>query len=297
MPSRPFELRLETPRLPALCTALVALALSLGGGPAQASHTTTTSTSTSTSSSTTPCSQRMRLAWTMPLKDADIGKSASSVLTRSEFKAAIKLRDPQGRVAIGRVPGGGAAIQMNIPKGENKLASIMWAPFGSTGVGHACLRLEVYVPGDFNWGSSGAKLGFGLWGGSIYDQSGGTLPRDQQGWSVRNVHNYKSGLKLYSYHLNRSSSYGVSSSPGMVIPRDRRVPVDIEVKMNTVGKADGFTKLWVNGKYASGLSNLVFRTSTGWAIRGIKFSDMWSSGTPSPKAQKLWYANYRLYTP
>jgi hypothetical protein len=286
--SRPLRPAL---RPPVACAALVALGLSLAWSPAQASHTT------STSSSTTPCSQRMRHVWTLPLKDSDIGKSAASVLTRSEFKPAIKLRDPQGRVAIGRIPGGGAAIQMNIPKGENKLSSIMWASFGSTGVNHACLRVEVYVASDFNWGSSGAKLGFGLWGGSIYDQSGGTLPKDQKGWSVRNVHNYKSGLKLYSYHLNRSSAHGVSSSPGMVIPRGRRVPVDIEVRMNTVGKADGFTKLWVDGKYASGLSNLVFRTSTSWAIRGIKFSDMWSSSTPSPKAQKLWYANYRLYTP
>jgi hypothetical protein len=289
------------------CAAVLVLGLSLCGGAAQANHqkktsSTSSSSTKASSSSLAPCSKRYRLAWAMPLKSSDVGKSPSSVFSRPEFRSSIAVRDPQKRMAIGKAPGGAPAIQMNVRKGENKLTAMMWNEFGSVGVDVACLHVDLYLETGFDWGTSGVKLGFGQWGGTIFKQAGGTDADHQDGWSVRNVHTYKYGVRIYSYHLNRPGSFGVQSPSPAVIPKGRWVPIDLEVKMNTVGKTDGYSKLWVDGKLAGTLNNLVYRKSRTWAIRGIKFSDMWGGNTNdprnfSPKAQKMWYANYRLYTP
>lgn len=260
--------------------------------------------------SSTPCSSRYSLAWEMPLKSSDVGRPVTEVLKRSEFSTVRNLFGDRSRVAIGQAPDGTTSLQMNIPKGENRTSTFFLDPLGRTGANAACLSLRIFFQDGFEWakGGGGTKLGFGLWGGDeASDLSGGTRPDKQHGWSVRNV-NSSYGFRLYSYHLNRPGAFGQQGGAGLARwgSSDWRPgqwqDVDLEVVMNDVGSDNGYAQLWLNGKHRQTMNKLRFRNKSDWAIRGLYFSDIWGGDTSdpkhfSPKAQNMWYANYKLYTP
>jgi hypothetical protein len=259
--------------------------------------------------SSTPCSSRYSLAWEMPLRSSDVGRPVTEVLKRSEFSTVRNLFGDRSRVAIGRAPDGTVAVQMNIPKGENRTSTFFLDPLGRKGVEAACLSLRIFFENGFEWatGGGGTKLGFGLWGGDAASKlSGGTRPSDQLGWSVRNV-NSSYGFRLYSYHLNRPGAHGQQGGSGLARwgSSDWRPgqwhDVDLEVVMNDVGRNNGYAQLWLNGKHRQNMTNLRFRNNSDWAVRGLYFSDIWGGKTSdpdfwSPKAQKMWYADYKIYT-
>lgn len=279
-------------------TGLVAILLVAGASEAQAQSTP----------SSTPCSTRHKLAWEMPLRSSDVGRPVTEVLSRAEFSTVRNLFGDRDRVAIGRAPDGTVALQMNIPKGENRTSTFFLGPFGRKGVDVACLSLRIFLENGFEWakGGGGTKLGFGLWGGDEASElSGGTPPSQQHGFSVRNV-NSSYGFRLYSYHLNRPGDFGQQGGAGLARwgssdwRPGRWVNVDLEVAMNDLGRNNGYAQLWLNGKYRQTMTGLVFRNKSDWAIRGIHFSDIWGGNTSdpkhfSPKNQRMWYADYKLY--
>jgi hypothetical protein len=227
-------------------------------------------------------------------------------LRRSEFSTVSTLS--LSRTAIGRAPDGTVGLQMNIPKGQNASNTFFVSPLGSRGVDAACLSLRVFLPNGFEWPAQpgGTKMGWGLWGGDEAKLvGGGTPPNQQLGWSVRNVNN-QYGFRLYSYNLNRPNRFGQYSKYGAAWMSSawrtgRWHKIEMEVVMNTPGRANGYAQLWLDGKDRRTMTNLVFRNNTSWAIRGLMFNDMWGGNTAdpvnfSPKSQRMWYANYKLYT-
>jgi hypothetical protein len=207
------------------------------------------------------------------------------------------------RTALGKAPDGRPSIQMNIPYGINQNNQFWNSPFGSRGVDRAVVSVDIYLMAGFDWGRGGGKLAFGLWGGEG-DVSGGVSRRAQRGFSVRNVRGNDRdgwGLKLYSYHLNRPTDWGqVSSQRSGVLPKGRWFNVQLEVGLNSGSSANGYTRLRLNGSQVAYMSGLQFRRSNNIGIRGLLWNDMWG-GTEedrvnwSPKSQKMWYSNYKLY--
>lgn len=256
--------------------------------------------------SSSACSSRYQTAWEMPLRDSDIGRKLEDVLQRSEFGLA-RINSIR-RTSIARGPGGRVALQMNIPKGENRSSTFFLAPLGKPGPDAACLSLQVYLENGFEWPRSGAgtKMGWGLWGGEdVSTLSGGTRPSQQGGWSVRNV-NTDWGFRLYSYHLNRSGQFGQQGTPVARFNSSdwgtgRWHKIEVEIVLNDPGKNNGYAQIWLDGENRQTMTGLRFRNSRDWGIRGLMFNDMWGGTTSnpkqfSPKRQKMWYANYTLYT-
>jgi hypothetical protein len=210
-------------------------------------------------------------------------------------------------MSIGRAPDGTVGLQMNIPKGQNAANAFYLDPLGNRGVDAACLSVRIFLQNDFEWTrqGGGTKMAWGLWGGEPRSLGGGTYPSDQKGWSVRNVNSIW-GFGLYSYNLNRSSKHGQygervdrwgSSNWGP----GRWHTIEMEVVLNDPGRANGYAQVWLNGKSRRTMTNLVFRNNTNWAIRGLMAQDMWGGNTAdpvnfSPKNQKMWYADYKIYT-
>lgn len=279
-----------------ITTALVAAgmvaALLLGGaGDAQAQ-------------SSTPCSSRYKLAWELPLRASDVGQKLSNVLNRSEFSTVTK--NSLSGISIARAPDGTVALQSDIERGKaskNHNNLFYLSSLGSRGVEAACMTVRLFMQSGFEWPTDGGtKMGWGLWGGDRTTYvGGGATPGNQTGWSVRNV-NSQWGYRLYSYHLNRSQNgthgeYSRDWSPRWGTSEwnaGRWHTVELEVVMNTPGRSDGYTQHWLNGKRVGAMTNLQFRRNTNWAIRGLMFHEMWQA--TSPKAQKMWYANFKFYT-
>lgn len=259
--------------------------------------------------SSTPCSSRYQLAWEMPLRSSDVGQAPVNVMQRSEFSTTRNVSGDRSRIAIGRAPDGTVALQMNVRKGENRSVDFFLSPLGNKGVDAACLSFRVFMEPGFQWPTAsggGMKMGWGLWGGgSASKVSGGTPPNEQLGWSVRNV-NTLYGFRHYSYHLNRSSRFGHQGTPlarweSSAWRSGRWHTIELEVVMNAPGQSNGYLQLWLDGGNRKTLTNLEFRRNSDWAIRGLMFSDIWGGTTSdpknwSPKAQKMWYADYKLYT-
>lgn len=259
------------------------------------------------------CAGNWPLRWEMPLKSSHVGKSISEVFNQSGFFRAGSLRNSDNRLSFANAPGGGTAIRMNVRKGENKIVSFQLSPLGKPGAEKACLTLDVYLSSNFDWATAGTKLGFGLWGGeTTSDNSGGIPPQLQEGWSLRNVNNYR-GVRAYSYHLNRSGStgsaskcdpykclYGQTFGSHVPLRAGQWNKVEMEVQMNIIGSTNGSLKMWVNGTQVASKTGLQWRKKSSWAIQGLKFTDMWGGNTSdtknfSPKAQEIFYKNYRLY--
>jgi len=246
------------------------------------------------------CAGKYPLRWSMPLDSGDVGKSMSAVLKQSGFGGTGHLRNNDNRLSFANVPGGGVGIRMSVPKGENKIVSFHMSSLGNPGADKACLTLEVYLSGGFDFATAGTKLGWGLWGGdSESKSSGGVAASGQTGWSVRNVTNGE-GSRAYSYHLNRKGNFGEQIGSRAKLKAGAWNKVEVEVTMNTIGASNGTLRVWINGSQTASASNLQWRKKGSWAIRGLKFTDMWGGVTSdkknfSPKAQEIFYKNYKIY--
>jgi len=73
------------------------------------------------------------------------------------------------------------------------------------------------------------------------------------------------------------------------------VPVEAHVKLNTPGKSDGESQLWIDGRLEAERKNLNFRGSyTQHGINAVFLESYWNRG--SPKTQGRWYDNFVVST-
>lgn len=260
-----------------------------------------------------PCAQGLDAHWSLPLTENHIGKKAKDVFASPEFGMIDSFLDDDDRMTIDTAPDGKPALRMNIPIGEVERLGITLEAFEGDGIQHACLALKVYLAPDFDFATASTKLGWGLWGGRGTNDSGGVPPELQKGWTVRNATNGPWGSKIYSYHLNRNNTrydisrcdpygcmYGKTTPGSGSLPSGRWFDVNLEVRTNDIGQSNGYSKLWIDGTFASELTGLIFRDeSRNWMVRGLQISDMWGGDTSapqnfSPRYQYAWYNDYRI---
>jgi len=181
---------------------------------------------------------------------------------------------------------------------------------------------------DTGYRAGAGRWPFGMWiGGRPFDPAdtrngigGGVRPAEQTGISVRlNRIGRGTGqdapFTLYIYNLNRVTPecqatsvcsticdnstpwqcFGYSTPQSvMVTPRGRWVTVESELRQNDPGTVNGVAALWVNGRAMQRVHGLDLGRDRNWFIRGFYGYEMWHC-QESPKAQKYWFRNLKLY--
>lgn len=235
---------------------------------------------------------------------------------------------------IARAPDGRIALQYNIPRGTvpNEETRSRHFAAGKQEVGYA---IDLWVPTDFEFPRScssastatGASPGQGRWpiglwiGGEPYSIAGGTSLANQTGISVRlnrdgGSDGQQGAFSSYVYNLNCSrpgctssntcsvnckdpgnrsaGCYGWGGTKSGALPRGRWVTVELHVRMNGSAGDDGHVAAWLDGKLIQEHSGFDFGRARGWSVRGIYTYNMWHC-QGSPKAQRYWLSNLRLY--
>jgi len=75
----------------------------------------------------------------------------------------------------------------------------------------------------------------------------------------------------YVYHIDQRSQYGSEWDwgEGGRFELDRLYCVEQHVKMNTIGKADGILRAWVNGKQVFERADIRFRSAPELKVKGV----------------------------
>ncbi len=171
----------------------------------------------------------------------------------------------------------GRAMRVSIAKGSTDPATMTRALRPVAGQGmklkpsgfsadRARLSFKVRLPADFK-PALGGKLGPGLCGGAC--NGGGRIPDGVDGWSTRVGFDERANGSLYAY-LPGSVKWGTSIGK-FSLARGDWTSVVQEVKLNAAGRADGYIKVWADGKLVVDRQGLVFRSSQALRIDGIYF--------------------------
>ncbi len=128
---------------------------------------------------------------------------------------------------------------------------------------HAFFRYRLRIK---NWSTTMAGKLPGLAG--TYGRAGWGGRNDQsgtKGWSSRGfMDKVSAGNNLlpigqYIYHMD-AGAWGDVSRAELPLPQDRWVWIEQEVKLNSVGKADGLVRTWIDGYLMQERRNLRFRS-------------------------------------
>lgn len=252
----------------------------------------------------------VREVWRADPGPADLGKSGAEFFAE---RWGTGVRGDAQALRVAPAPDGLPAVERRVRAGTVEGFVIWGDQLGRPGAQAARATVEVWWEEGFRYPPefTGGKLGLGLWGGEITEA--GTPARSQPGWYdvlmlYGRPHNpVGAGLGLYSYHLNRREpeSGGAQYGQGMIgeeiaIPTGRWVRVEHEIILDRPGRADGMTRLAVDGRTVIEREGIVFRRDFTWGIRGIHLLDMWG-GRPedprnqSPREQRIWYRDWRLW--
>jgi hypothetical protein len=225
------------------------------------------------------------------------------------------------RVHYANAPDGSPAVQFTaMAKQPNEIAQFM-SPLPGFKVEAARATVDMYLEKGYEYNPrGGGKFALGLWGGEKGCLSGGCPPGRQTGFSVRLTHGMGSKQTypaIYSYNLNRSdetddSVYGQkgalldASGERMRIPTGVWVTYVMDLVLNTPGRSDGWVQIdmSIDGKMVATrtMTDLVFRESPDWFIRGPILTEMWGgdinrSANFPPKTQRSWYRRFEVLVP
>lgn len=194
----------------------------------------------------------------------------------------LRVRYPQGSINFGSAkdghPIGGAAFYVPYFRGKS-----------------ACLQYRVRFEDGFAF-RKGGKLP-GLYEGAA--PSGGEEVTGDDGWSVRLMWRKDGEGELYEYIANKKGKYGASIGRGLYsFPRGRWVTIDLEVKANDPGQANGIARLWIDGRPVIEQNDIVYNASAAIRDGGLMFSTFFGGSDKSwasPKDQHIDFADFRFY--
>ena len=146
-----------------------------------------------------------------------------------------------------------------------------------TPVDHLFLRYRLRFAERFDF-VKGGKLP-GLYGGRMI--SGGHIPNGTDGFSTRFMWRTGGAGEVYAY-LPSSVTWGTSLGRGSFrFQPGRWTCLEQEVGLNTPGRADGFVRVWLDGRPVFAQQGLVFRTVAALRIDGVFFSTFFGGGDAS----------------
>lgn len=197
----------------------------------------------------------------------------------------------------------GNVLRVFIPKGSIDPATMRQRglPQGGTGFKSllpgtyevARLSYKVRFPSDFAQGRGG-KLP-GLCGGKC--NGGGTIPNGEDGYSARYMWTGNFAASVYAY-LPTSVTYGTPvGSRQIPLRRGEWVHLVQEVKLNSIGAADGYIKVWSDGQLVVDQQDMTFRTSDQLKTDRIYFDVFYGGNDDSwaaPKDTTIEFAEFAV---
>lgn len=199
----------------------------------------------------------------------------------------------------------GQVFKVFVPKGSIDPATQRkrGLPYGGTGfkatvapqgLERAVLRYKVRFPPDFAPGRGG-KLP-GLCGGAC--NGGGSIPNGKDGFSTRYM--WLTGLRAIVYtYIPSSVKFGTPIGANKIfLSRGEWIQLEQEVKLNTVGFADGHIKVWVDGRLAMEQGGLEFRHIPTLKINRLYFDVFYGGGDDTwaaPKDTSVEFAEFSVY--
>ena len=163
---------------------------------------------------------------------------------------------------------------------------------------HACLSYEVRFPAGFDF-VRGGKLP-GLYGGGA--PSGGAAVDDDSGFSVRLMWRQDGAGEAYAYTIGkRNARYGDSIGRGSWhFAPGQWQHVELEIDVNTPGRADGALRVWVDDRLAVERRDVTYRGHASTGVDGMMFSTFFGGHDPSwatPREQRVEFRRFELRAP
>ena len=197
----------------------------------------------------------------------------------------------QGRAAIVAADSGhGHALRLTYPKGcvgpNDPTACAAQARVVLSEGSHDTLWLQyrILFEPDFQF-VKGGKLP-GLCGSQC--NTGGHIPKGDDGWSARNMWRAEGKVVQYLYYAGQPGTYGVDVSydynknkPALEFLREVWHTITEQVLLNTPGKANGRVRSWYDGQLAADSSGYMFRTQDSMHINQFYLSTFFGGNDAS----------------
>jgi hypothetical protein len=197
-------------------------------------------------------------------------------------------------------------------------------PFSKLPADHVVLNYEVFFPQDFKWVKGGKLPGVSIGAGDI-DASGGDWKEDggsfrvmfrEEGQAIAYVYlplqickkgtkKQRDGtLEVQGREFKKAAVGTAGKHAGLDLWFKHGEPLQlkkgawnticVEVRLNTVGKANGFLGLTVNGQKRT-LDSVVYRTDSDVHVNWVLFASFFGGSTDdweAKKQEKILYRNF-----
>ena len=181
----------------------------------------------------------------------------------------------------------GAALRVRIRRGTRQALNHqfrMAALNGGVEPEEAYFRYHLRLGSDWNPLVDGGKLpGFA----GTYGRAGWGMRKSDgtNGWSARGAFfqirpeqksQLQRGIGTYAYTAGTDDQsgevWGWNRGPTGVLPKNRWVAIEQQVRMNTVGRDDGVLRVWIDGQLAFERTNIRWRTVPDLKVEAVWFN-------------------------
>ncbi|MBI2895679.1 MAG: hypothetical protein HYY06_19130, partial [Deltaproteobacteria bacterium] len=178
-----------------------------------------------------------------------------------------------------------------------------YAPFTGAGEGvdEIYMRLYIFLEDGYSLGTCNQLKLFAIKGGASIDQTyggAGVVPTGYDKMAVVLAIDNDWALHFYTYHMDQASVWGdyqyLSTAGQAYLEAGRWVELEVGVKLNTPGQADGVIRGWVDGVLRGEVRGLRFRLVNDVKIRRLDIEQYWGGGGPentSPVNQSAFIDN------
>lgn len=143
----------------------------------------------------------------------------------------------------------------------------------------------------------GGKLPGLTSGGNKY--TGGTHPKNGEGWSARYMWREKGAMIVYFYHMDNEHEWGDIVEMDTVFDRNKWYRITQHLKMNDTDKFNGIMEVWVDGKKVTNETNVRYRLAPLGEIDTFYFSTFHGGNTQgwAPKNDSyIYYDDFKVTT-